>query len=61
MQCPLCHVEMKITNSYIQLENDDTPDLPTRVFIMQDLSCVNRECTNYNTVVETSKGEMSVG
>lgn len=52
---------MKITNSYIQLENDDTPDLPTKVFIMQDLSCVNRECTNYNTVVETSKGEMSVG
>lgn len=61
MKCPLCQVEMKITQSRNVLENDDTPDAKTRLYIEQDLTCINKSCANYNTVVETAKNEVPIG
>ena len=61
MQCPLCRLEMRITGTRNVVEHDDTPDVPTKLFIEQDLSCVNRNCENYDKVVETVKSEIPIG
>lgn len=58
MLCPLCRLEMRITNTRNVVEHDDTPDEPTKLFIEQDLSCMNRNCENYDKVVETVKSEL---
>jgi hypothetical protein len=60
MKCPLCQVELRITNSRNVVENDDTPDKPTKLYVEQDLSCLNKKCVNYNTVVETVRNELEV-
>ena len=47
MLCPLCKLEMRITNTRNVVEHDDTPDEVTKLFVIQDLSCVNKSCENY--------------
>ena len=61
MKCPLCQLEMRITRSRNVVENDDTPDTPTRLFYEQEMSCLNKNCSNYNKVVETVKNEQPIG
>lgn len=61
MKCPLCQVEMAISRSRNIVENDDTPDKETKLYVAQDLSCVNKNCENYDTVVETVKNELPIG
>jgi hypothetical protein len=61
MKCPLCKVEMRITKSRNVLVDDDTPDLPTKLYIEQDLSCLNKNCSNYKQVVETIRNEEPIG
>ena len=58
MQCPLCKLEMRITNTRNVVEHDDTPDEITKLFVVQDLSCVNKSCENYDKVVDTIKTEL---
>ena len=61
MKCPLCQVELRITNSRNVVENDDTPNEPTKLFVEQDLSCLNKNCNNYKTVVQTVRNELEIG
>ena len=61
MKCPLCKVEMIISHSRNVVENDDTPDEKTKLFIEQDMSCRNEQCANYEKVVETVKTELPLG
>jgi hypothetical protein len=61
MKCPKCQVEMRITRSRSIVENDDTPDTPTKLFVVQELTCLNKGCENYEKVVETSKNEIPLG
>ena len=58
MLCPLCKLEMRITNTRNVVEHDDTPDEVTKLFVIQDLSCVNKSCENYDKVVDTIKTEL---
>ena len=61
MKCPICQVEMRITRSRNVVENDDTPQKETKLFVEQDLSCLNKTCQNYDTVVATVKNEIPIG
>ncbi len=61
MECPICKVEMAIIKSRNVVENDNTPDLPTKLFVEMDLSCRNRNCENFGKVVETIKEEEPIG
>lgn len=61
MKCPLCQLEMRITRSRNVIENDDTPDVPTRLYYEQEISCLNKNCPNYNKVIETVKNEQPIG
>ena len=58
MKCPLCVIEMRITKSRNIVEMDgDTPHL----FHEVDLSCMNKQCENYDKVVETLRDELPIG
>jgi len=61
MKCPLCQVEMRISKSRYILEDDDTPERHTKLYIEQDLSCMNKLCKNYDTVVTTVRNEVPIG
>lgn len=61
MKCPQCQVEMRITRSFNKVENDDTPDTETKLFVVQELSCLNKNCANYEKVVYTVKNELPIG
>mgnify|MGYP000226329068 CR=1 FL=1 len=55
MQCPLCKTELRIKGSRTVVENDDSPDKETRVYIEQELVCVNKKCENYQKVVSQQR------
>ena len=61
MKCPLCNLEMRITKTRNILENDNTPDAETKLFTEQDLSCMNKNCSNYEKVVMTVRSEEPIG
>ena len=61
MKCPLCQVEMRITRSRNVIENDDTPNEETKLYVEQELTCLNKSCDNYEKVVETSRNELPIG
>lgn len=61
MKCPLCQVEMRIARSFNTVENDDTPDRLTKLYVVQNLTCVNKACKNYDKDVETIKTEIPIG
>lgn len=61
MKCPLCNVEMRIMRSRNVVENDDTPDSETKLYVEQELSCLNKNCANYEKTVETVRNEIPLG
>lgn len=61
MKCPLCNVEMRITKFRNILENDNTPDAETKLYVEQDLTCLNKECANYEKIVQTVRNEQQIG
>lgn len=61
MICPMCQLEMRITSTRNVVENDDTPEAETKLYVEQDLSCMNRQCENFEKVVETVRSELPLG
>lgn len=61
MKCPVCDAELRITKVRHVLEGDDAPDKETKLFIEQELSCVNKGCTNFSQIVETVRNEIPIG
>ena len=61
MKCPLCNLELRITKTRNVVEHDDTPNEETKLFVEQDLSCVNKNCPNFNKVVQTVRSEEPIG
>ena len=58
MKCPQCQVEMRISRSRNVVENDTTPEVATKLYIEQDLTCFNKQCSNYKKVVKTVRNEL---
>lgn len=61
MKCPVCQVELRITRSRNVVENDDTPNEETKLYIVQELSCINKKCSNNGKIVATLKSEIPIG
>ena len=61
MKCPACNLDMHITGSKNVVENDDTPNEKTKLYIVQQLKCRNKNCENYDKVIETNKIELPIG
>ena len=60
MKCPLCQVEMRISRSRNIVEYDEEKKEP-HLFVEQELSCMNKNCQNYEKVVETTRNEQPIG
>lgn len=61
MKCPQCQVELRISRSRNVVENDTTPEEDTKLYVEQDLICLNKNCKNYQRVVHTSRTEIPIG
>lgn len=51
MLCPVCETAAIITSARTVTVNDDTPDLPTEVYTVQEFYCRNRKCPRCATKV----------
>lgn len=58
MKCPLCDVEMSIQKSYTKVEGDNSPLTETKVYTVQELTCRNKQCSNYGKMVETLEHQL---
>jgi len=61
MKCPVCQLELRITRSRNVIENDDRPDAPTKLYVEQEMRCLNKNCRNFDKIVETVKLEQPIG
>ena len=61
MTCPLCKLDLRITKSWNKVVNDDTPDIPTKLYVVQELSCRNENCPNCDKVLDTKETELPIG
>ena len=52
MLCPKCKNLLRIAASRVEVTGDDDPDIPTQVFLVQDLVCRTKKCPNYEKVVK---------
>lgn len=57
MDCPKCKAKLQISKSYPSIENDYTPDKPTRLFECQELCCLNDKCEGFGIVKDTIRHE----
>lgn len=60
MKCPLCDIEMSIQRSYTEVTGDDSPDTETKVFTAQEMTCRNKQCSNYGKVVDTVRTQLNL-
>lgn len=60
MQCPLCNVEAAIAKSRYKIEGDKSPDVETKLYIEQEMTCRNPNCSNYGTLIDTVKNELQL-
>ena len=60
MKCPLCNVEAFISSTYNKVEGDNSPDTETKVYTVQEMSCRNKNCDNYNKVVATVEHRLNI-
>lgn len=61
MKCPLCNIEMGSISNRMVVENDDTPDIETKLYTEHDMACRNKSCSNFGKVVETIRNEIKLG
>lgn len=60
MKCPLCNVEAVITKSYTTVEGDSSPNTETKVYNVQEISCRNKNCSNYEKVIAKAKHKLNI-
>lgn len=61
MKCPVCQLELRITRSRNVIENDDRPDAQTKLYVEQELKCLNKNCRNFDKIVDTVRLEQPIG
>ncbi len=60
MKCSLCNVEAAISKTYNRVEGDNSPNTETKVFTVQEMSCRNRSCPNYNKVIAVVEHQLKI-
>lgn len=61
MVCSNCGCELGAIKFRTVVENDTTPDLPTKVYTEHDMACKNKHCSEYNVVQNTIRNEVNLG
>lgn len=60
MKCPKCNTEAKIVKTQYVAENDDSPDIPTKLYIEQLFACRNPQCVDFEKVIKTVRNPLSL-
>ena len=60
MKCPLCNVEARITKTCTTVEGDESPNTETKVYTIQEISCMNKNCSNYEKVIAKAKHKLNI-
>lgn len=60
MKCPLCNLEAHIKASRYVVENDDNNE-ETKLFLEQDIACMNSKCNNFNQKIHTFRNPIKLG
>lgn len=55
MKCNLCKSQLQIQNFRYEITGDDSPDTPTEVYVVQEMTCRNPQCPNKDKVVEEAR------
>ncbi|MEG1012441.1 MAG: hypothetical protein RSE54_11310 [Ruthenibacterium sp.] len=55
MLCPKCSTLLAIEKSYQRVEGDKSENTQTKVYTVQELICRNKNCGNFQKVVETAE------
>lgn len=61
MKCPLCNIEMFAISNRMVVENDDTAEKETKLYVEHNMACRNKNCPNNGKVVLTVKDEIKIG
>lgn len=51
-RCPKCQCELKVINGRNVVRNDDTPDVPTKLYRVMTMKCVNSNCPERGKEIE---------
>ena len=49
--CPKCKTATYIGKTYTEVEGDNSPDTPTRVYTVVEQVCRNPQCEDYKKVI----------
>ena len=60
MECVECKSKLVISKTGYRAENDDTPNVPTRMICYQELSCLNEKCERKGKVVDTIEHDLEL-
>lgn len=60
MVCPKCKIEARISNSKYVTEGDASPNEETKLYIVQEFTCRNPQCTGYGKVVAAKKNSLKL-
>lgn len=60
MKCPLCNLEAHIKASRYVVENDTNED-ETKLFLEQDIACMNSKCNNFQKIIHTFRNPIKLG
>ncbi|MEG0762751.1 MAG: hypothetical protein RR424_02900 [Oscillospiraceae bacterium] len=58
MLCPDCSTELRITGNETVVSGDNSPNTSTEVTLLQHLSCQNKACARFGTIVYTSRARL---
>ena len=58
MKCPSCDIEMAIKGSKNVVEGDTSADVETKLYVVQELTCRNKNCPKHGTIVKIIKNEI---
>ena len=53
--CPLCNTHTSFELGKMEFENDDTPEKTTIAYDVQNETCLNPNCKNYQVVLNKIK------
>lgn len=59
MTCPKCKIEMRNEKPHMIFEGDDSPDTPTKAFMIVTPVCRNKKCSAYGEEQEEIKTEIT--
>lgn len=58
MLCPKCNTAAQIRLAKTVVENDDTPDKKTKVYLVQEFVCRNSRCEQNTKIVGEVKHQL---